>query len=53
MDLFIGQFEEGGILVWTDAVGAELIEGCVFLLGASREAHTRLQRVGKRAEVSL
>lgn len=53
VDLLIGQFEEGSVLVWTDAVGAELIEGCVFLLGASGEAHTRLQRGGKRAEVSL
>lgn len=44
MNLLIGQFEESSVLVWTDAVGAELIEGSVFLLGASGEACTRLQR---------
>lgn len=27
VDLLIGQFEEGGVLVRTDAVGAELVEG--------------------------
>lgn len=35
VDLLIGQFEEGSILVWADAVGAELIKGSVFLLGTS------------------
>lgn len=53
VDLLIGQFEEGSVLVWADAVGTELIEGSVFLLGAGGEAHMRLQRGGKRAEVSL
>lgn len=33
VDLFIGQLEEGGILVRADAVGAKLVEGRVFLLG--------------------
>lgn len=50
VDLLVGQLEEGGVLVWTDAVGAELIEGFVFLLGASREAHTRLLGIRKRAD---
>lgn len=53
VDLLIGQFEEGGVLVWTDAVGAELIESFVFLLGAGGEARTRLQRGGEREEVPL
>lgn len=34
VDLLIGQFEEGGVLVGPDAVGAELVEGAVLLLGA-------------------
>lgn len=42
VDLLIGQFKKSSILVWTDAVGAELIKGLAFLLGTSREAHTRL-----------
>lgn len=44
VNLLIGQFEESSVLFWTDTVGAELIEGSVFLLGASGEARTRLQR---------
>lgn len=51
VDLLIGQLEEGGVLVWTNVVGAELIEGFVFLLGAGGQVHTRLQRRGKTAEV--
>lgn len=42
VDLLIGQFEEGGVLVGTDAVGPELVEGLVFLPGASGETRTRL-----------
>lgn len=53
VDLLTGQFEEGGVLVWTDAVGAELKEGSLCLLGASGEVHTRLQRGGNRAEEEL
>lgn len=50
LNLLIGQFEEGGVLVRADAVGAELIECRVFLLGAGGEANTRLQR-GQGPEV--
>lgn len=42
VDLLSGQFEEGGVLVRTDVVGTELIEGQVCLLGAGGEVHTRL-----------
>lgn len=52
VDLLIGQFEEGGVLVRTDAVGAELVEGWRFLLGASREARKRLQRGEDRSSHS-
>ncbi len=50
VDLLIGQFEEGCILLWLDAVRAELIEGFVFLLRAGGETRARLQRGGKKAE---
>lgn len=53
VDLLIGQLEEGGILIRADAVGAELIEGSVFLLGTGAEVRTWLQRGGRSAEVSL
>lgn len=44
MDLLIGQLEEGGVLLWADAVRAELVQSSEFLLGACRESHPRLQR---------
>lgn len=50
VDLLICQFQESGVLVRADAVGAELIEGSVFLLGPCREVRTGLQRGGGRAE---
>lgn len=52
VDFLIGQFEEGSVLVWVDTVGAELVEGFVFLLGASGEVRMRLQRGEKTAERS-
>lgn len=52
MDLLSGQFEKSSVLVWADAVGAELVEGFVFLLGPGGEVRTRLQRGEKTAERS-
>lgn len=49
VDLLIGQLEEGGILIREDAVGAELIEGSVFLLGTGAEVRTWLQRGVQRS----
>lgn len=46
VDLLIGQFEEGGVLMGVDAVGAKLVEGFMLLLGASVETCTSLQRGG-------
>lgn len=48
-DLLIGQCEKGRIVVWADAVAAELVEGLVFLLGASGDVGSRLQgRISQR-----
>lgn len=44
VNLLIGQFEESSVVLWKDAIGAELIEGSMFLLGASGKARMRLQR---------
>lgn len=33
VDLLIGQFEEGSVLLWTDVVCTELVESSKFLLG--------------------
>lgn len=53
VDLLIGQLEEGRVLVWTDAVGSELVEGSLLLLGSGGQVGTGLQRGAKRTEVSL
>lgn len=44
VNLLIGQFEESSVVLWKDGIGAELIEGSVFLLGAGGKACMRLQR---------
>uniref|UniRef100_M4AKC9 ATP binding cassette subfamily A member 1 n=1 Tax=Xiphophorus maculatus TaxID=8083 RepID=M4AKC9_XIPMA len=41
------------VLVWTDAVGSELVEGSLLLLGSGGQAGAGLQRGAERTEVSL
>lgn len=53
VDLLIGQLEEDRVLVWTDAVGSELVEGSLLLLGSGGQSGAGLQRGAKRTEVSL
>lgn len=42
VNLLIGQLKESSVLFWTNAVGPELIKGCVFLLRTRGEVRTGL-----------